>query len=396
MLRESFTLVGVARLGGLVRTLSPVDRAVLRLRLLTLLTVWVVVGCSAWLFATRGATVPTALLQRWWQWDWDRLQAIAQFGYDGHPSRYLTNQEAFFPGFPLLLRGVHAVVPNWVVAGLLISFVAGMVAVVALARLAELERSVNEPSTPVGDLGERAVLFLLLSPPAVFLAAGYTEALFLAFALPAWLAARRGRWMLASLLAAGATATRISGLFLGAALAVEFLTARDGRRRWREAVWLALPVGPVLLYLLYQYGRTGDWASWLHAQQKGWYREFTNPVDAYLHTWHAAFGHQQTLGYAWMFRAELVAMAVGVLLVGWLLASRRWGELTYVGLQVVSLGTSYWYMSVPRATLLWWPLWIGLAQWSLRQPWLRTAYLTLIAPFMVIFTLVFALGRWAG
>jgi hypothetical protein len=85
-----------------------------------------------------------------------------------------------------------------------------------------------------------------------------------------------------------------------------------------------------------------------------------------------------------------------VALTGWLLRRRRWGEATYVGVQVAAFATSTWYFSVPRATLLWWPLWILLAAWSLRRPWVLTAYFAVIAPFMVVFTLLFAVGRWAG
>ncbi|OEJ34937.1 hypothetical protein BGK67_29645 [Streptomyces subrutilus] len=75
------------------------------------------------------------------------------------------------------------------------SFVAGGVAVLALARIARHH-------LPHPDAGRRAVLFLLFSPCAVFLAAGYTEALFLALALPAWLAALRRNWPAAAVLAA--------------------------------------------------------------------------------------------------------------------------------------------------------------------------------------------------
>jgi hypothetical protein len=92
----------------------------------------------------------------------------------------------------------------------------------------------------------------------------------------------------------------------------------------------------------------------------------------------------------------IAAMAVGVALTVWLVVGRRWGEATYVGLQVAAFATSAWFFSVPRSTLLWWPLWIGLARWTMHRPWVLTAYVTLIAPFMVVFTLLFTLGRWTG
>jgi hypothetical protein len=371
--------------------LTSLDRSALKLWLLTRVTTFMVVSAGAWLFTqNQGALQPGPYLDRWLRWDAIHYATIAEFGYGGDPATGpRVPLEAFFPGLPLVLRALHALGIDLTVAGLLVSFVAGAVAVVALARLAARE-------TGEAAVGSRAVLLLLLAPSAVFLAAGYTEALFLAFALPAWLAARRGSWARAGLLAAGAASIRVTGVFLALALVVEFLTARDGRRRWSALPWLAVPLLPVLAYMTYLHRRTGDWLAWVHAQEEGWYRSFTWPWDALSTTWEAAFGGVQTAGFAWMFRAELVAVAVGLALTGWLLWRRRWGEATYVGVQVAAFTTSAWFFSVPRATLLWWPLWIGLAAWSLRRPWVLPAYLALVAPFMVIFTLLYSLHRWAG
>jgi hypothetical protein len=375
------------RLPGLSR-LGPTDLAALRLWLLTRVATFVVVGASGWLFVGNDVKQPVPFLDRWARWDWEHFQIIAEYGYSGPPGGWRVPLEAFFPGLPMTIRAVHLAVPHWIAAGLLVSLVAGAVAVVAMARLAELDH-------PAGT-GERAVLLILLSPCAVFLAAGYTEALFLAFAVPAWLAARRGQWWLAGLLGAGASTTRISGAFLAAALAVEFLTATDGRRRWSQLPWLAVPGIPVAAYFTYLWTRTGDWMAWQNAQERGWYRTFTDPLRSFQNTWAAAFNGTYEVGWAWMFRAEILAVFVGVVLTGWLLLRRRWGESTYVGLQLVAFATSYWYFSVPRATLLWWPLWISLAAWSMRRRAVLSAYLVLIAPLMVIFTLTFSLFRWAG
>ncbi len=69
---------------------------------------------------------------------------------------------------------------------------------------------------------------------AVFLAAPYAEALFAALAFWAWLLARRGAWVWAGLLAAGATLVRVNGLFLAIGLVVLFLTSRP--RPWATRI----------------------------------------------------------------------------------------------------------------------------------------------------------------
>jgi Mannosyltransferase (PIG-V) len=385
MLRPVGTAAGSRR-----QIVRPTDVAALRIWLLSRIAAWALVGAGAWLFATNEQLVP--LLQRWVQWDFHHLRAIAAQGYAGQPTG--EPLEAFFPGFPLLLRALRAIGVDYVVGGLLISFIAGGVAVVALARLAELERPVETGGTG-GTVGERAVLMFMLAPSAIFLAAPYTEALFLGFAIPAWLAVRQGRWPLAAVLAAGACTVRVTGLFLAVALIVEYLTG-GGRRQWADLSWLLMPFVPVLMFTAYLHSLTGDWLRWAHAQEEGWNRSFTDPVAAFRATWDAAFGGSQPLGFAWMFRAEIVAVLVGVVLTGWLIWRLRFGEATYVGLAVVAYATSTWYFSVPRAALLWWPLYIGLACWSMRRPIVLAAYLTLVAPFAVVFALLYSVGRWAG
>jgi Mannosyltransferase (PIG-V) len=361
--------------------------------LLTRITVLLLVGAAGYTFPKVYTDLkPVPFAERWAVWDFLHFRTIAQYGYGGNPrTGPVVPLEAFFPGFPITLKIVHSVVGYWAPSGLLISLVAGTIAVVVLSRLAEIDN-------PAGT-GQRTVLFFLLAPPAIFLTAGYSEALFLAFALPAWLAARRGNWPLAGFLTAGAAITRVTGIFLAIALVVEFFTARDGRRRWRDLPWLAVPGLPLMVYMGYLYQATGDWVAWSHAQSRGWGRKFVDPVTALVNTWKAGFVHldgRRTLDFVWMYRLELVAMAIGVMLLVWLLRRRSWGEAIYIFFNLFAFGTSTTYFSVPRATLLWWPLWIGLAAWSLRRPSVKTIYFTVVAPFMVVFVLLFATERWAS
>ena len=341
---------------------------------------------GAWTVAEVGTSSVSTFTALWDHWDVGLFVKIARWGYDGYPAHYPDRGVvAFFPGLPLLLRAVHLVVRNWVAAGLVISAGAGAVACVALSRLGLLE---SDERT-----GSRAVLYLVLSPYAVFLFAGYSEALFLALAIPAWLAARRGRWWAAGLLAAGASTVRVTGLFLAVALLVEY--AVTVRRPRPDLAWLVAPFAAVAAYCGYLYALTGDWLAWPHAQRV-WGRELTAPWSAFSTTWHNAIESGQGAAYTWSFRAEIVAMAVGVGLTILLLVLRRWGEATYVGLQVVAFATSSFYLSVGRATLLWWPLWLLLARWSSRRPSVHLAYLSLAPALMAAAVLAFTRGHWVG
>lgn len=201
---------------------------------------------------------------------------------------------------------------------------------------------------------------------------------------------------MASVLACLACSVRVTGLYLVAALVLHFVLTARGRRAWRAAPWLCLPALAPALYSWYLQTRTGDWMAWKHAQERGWYRDFHAPWEAWANTWEAAFHHTQPTGYALMWQAELLAMLVGVVLIAVLVRGRRWPEALYIALTLWALGTSYWYTSVPRSTLLWWPLWTALATWSQRRPRVQSAYLYVVGPLGITVALTFLTGRWAG
>lgn len=340
-------------------------------------------------FGSRGGLLMATLLgvtlgeyaDKWRKWDAGLFITIAQYGYDGEPGKPVDQGlPAFFPGLPAVLRVVHLVVDDWSAAGLLISLVSGAVAMVALARLAELE----------GADGWMAVLALLTFPMAVFLAAGYSESLFLAFAIPAWLAARQGRWPQAVMFAAGASCVRITGLFLAVALVVEFFVRKETPRR---AGWLVLPFMPLVAYSLYHYRRSGDWLAWKHAQEAGWGRDFEWPWEAWKTTWRSAMGGDD---FAVAFRMEIAGAVLAVAVLVWLLVLRRWSELVYTGAQAAALMTSAYYLSVPRSLLLWFPLWVLIAKVATRRAWVIALYALISGPLMLVNTARFLSGAWAG
>jgi hypothetical protein len=288
---------------------------------------------------------------------------------------------------------VHVVVPDWIAAGMVVTAIAGAVACMALHRLAAQES---------GDVaGRRAVLYLVLFPYAVFLFAGYSEALFLAFATTAWLAARRESWWLAGLLGAGASFTRVTGVALGVGLGVQFLVQHWPRKRWRTFVdakvpALLLPAVPGVGYVSYLHSKTGHWDAYQRALSEGWGRRSVYPFSGLDATWHLATGGGQSRPFQWSWRAELVAMAVGVVVTVVLLLARRWGEAAYVGTAVLMLSTSSYFQSTVRGLLVWFPAFLLLARLSLRVRWLHGAVLTVFTPLCALIVLAFTEGTWLG
>jgi hypothetical protein len=363
---------GVAARTPFVSRISSADREALVVWIITRLAVL----SLSWPAMLIMHDKPKPWLKLWQNWDALMLQSIAQHGYFA----IFPNQVAFLPGYPLVLRLVHLAVHQWVISELLLSFIAGAFAMVALGRIA-------------GD--SKAVLYLLVSPAAIFLAVGYTEALFLAFALWAWLAARDSRWWLAAVLAGAAGVVRINGMFLCVALLVYIALNANGQRMRAYLAFVPAFI-PILAYEVYLRLTTGDWLAWFHAESRGWGRHLASPLASYGRTWAAAFGNRFNAPGSFTFQLELVAAAAGLAILAVLIVRRSWPEVVYVGLTIGSLLTSVWYESIPRSLLLLWPLWAFLAARSAERPAVGKAYVAISAPLAAAVALLYLSGNWAG
>jgi hypothetical protein len=392
--RARYLMPGSRRVGGLLalgsrplHRLTGDDRAALAIWVAAHGALLALAWAAAW--ALQATTSHAPLTSAFQHWDAAWLRNIAQYGYFGHGLS--PGSEAFLPGFPLALAATHLIVPNWVLAELVVSGVAGCFAVVSLARLANQRR---------------AVLYLLATPAAIFLLVGYAESLFLALAIPAWLAARRGRWPRAALLAGLAGLVRPDALFLVPALAVMALVtvpdrSEPGRRslaasRWANAVVACSAlVGPAA-YAIYLRATTGSWLAWSRALQAGWDLHLSTPAQALRLTWWAAFEHPFAASTSFEFQLELAAMAAMLLATVAFGCCRQWPEAVYCGLAALALGTSTWYQTCPRTVLVLFPIWAALARLDARWPWIRYAYFGLSAPLAVVLAMLYLTGRWAG
>lgn len=388
---------------------SLLERAQRRRLTWTVLSIWMLSRIGVALTSLVGAKssldrhtdqVPN-FLEIWNRWDVQIFAKVAHWGYFQDPGSVPAGAqshyndaylEAFFPGDPLVLRVVHVFVPSWVGAGLLVSFVAGAVACVALSRLVLFE---------AGSFiaARNSVIFLVASPFALFLFAGYSEALFLALAVSGWYLARQKMWLPAGLLIGYAAAVRITGLFLGIAFIVEYLTSRkrDGKPIISvSALPLAIPFAAIGIYFTYLHQKTGDWNRWSHAQRGGWYREWTLPWDALHTTWGYVFQKDLNTDLSMSFLADTIMVFLGLALTIVLLFKRRWSQAVYVFTGLVALACSTYYFSISRSALLWFPAWLLLAEWSARRKWLMPSWVYICAPIMGAYVVAFTNSRWVN
>ncbi len=161
----------------------------------------------------------------WERWDTGWYLKIAGFGYDASDGTI-----TYAPLFPTLTRWLAFLTGNYLVSALLISNLAALAVFILLYEVARAEGL-------TGAQPAFAVLFLGFFPSAFFLFAAYTDALFLAFVLGTWLAARRGKWLLAGLLGGLAALTRLQGALLTPVLILLWLQETAGFNLFQPATW---------------------------------------------------------------------------------------------------------------------------------------------------------------
>lgn len=211
----------------------------------------------------RLGSVGNALAGSAVRWDSLHYLTIVQSGYR------VRGTSVFFPLYPLLIRLVKVVTRSAIIAGVLISAVSFIVALVLLYRLAS--RLLDERAA------QATVLLLAFAPLSFYFTAVYTESLFLALSLCAFELATRKRWFWALAVTALATLTRVPGILLVIPIAIMWW--RDGSRQdLREISAFALPPLALASFLTYLHSQGMGWFQPLHDQDTLHGHSFVGPL----------------------------------------------------------------------------------------------------------------------
>src|SRR4051812_20329547 len=246
--------------------------------------------------------------------------AIARTGYSSHIP-HLPNGKvgqsvlAFFPGYPLVLRGVHGVGLSWLATVVTVSTIAAVLAGILVA-------AALAPWTGPRVAGLAAVLWAA-QPTAFVLSMAYSEGLFVAAAAGCLIALQRRSWVLAGLCAAAASAIRPSGIVLTLACAVAAVPAAMASRRAAPLISVALAPLGMLGFFTYLAFHTGQFDAWFVTENQGWgahtdfgYDTTRTLIGSVIHPFAKPAGI-----------AVITAVTVSVLLIVWLIRDMRSGRL---------------------------------------------------------------------
>lgn len=311
---------------------------------------------------------PAALVGQLCRWDCGWYRNVAEGYQQGLPSnRTGTADWAFFPLYPMITGTLSRVSGlSWPLAGYLVSNMCGLVAA-GIAR-------------PLFGSNQRAYwLFsfgLLLGPFSLLFSLAYSESLFILLTLAGMVALRRSSFVSAGVVGAMLSATRVTGVLFGLAIAVQALADRlVVDRSWRSVasaltdtrLLLALGLAPLglIAYAVFLRFWMGDGLAFMHVQI-GWNRELDNPL---VQLWNGA---QEGFPFhlRWTEQTSFVWAALGgFVLIAVLVAKKRYAEAVFC-LAALCISLSAGLASTLRFVAGLAPLGVVLAEVVASRRWL--------------------------
>jgi len=212
------------------------------------------------------------------RWDAPHYLNLAQTGYtwveDGRPLLIV-----FFPLYPSLISFFASFMGNYLAAAYLVSFGSYLAGLCFLYHLVKL------------DFSQRtawwSVVLISIFPHGLFFGAPHTESLFLLTTAMTLYYIRTHKWLLAGIAGALAAATRLVGIVLIFAAAVEFVMHYNlftymRRGRWgqffsligKKGLLILLMFAGTLVYFFINWRVTGDAFRFLYYQRTHWNNGF--------------------------------------------------------------------------------------------------------------------------
>jgi len=342
-----------------------------------------------------------------WLWSFANFDGvhyltIAEKGYSAQFT------QVFFPLYPLLIGIFNNILPfiNPIITGLFISNMLFLFSLMIFRKLMRLDYKEKEIKWMIA--------FLLFFPTSFFLGSLYTESLFFFLVISSFYMARKKRWILAGILGAFASATKLVGILLLPALLWEWWQANRSKYHvlgikykkilhtifyiLHSPIIYLIPLG-LITYTIYLQQAFGDWLYFWHAQPVfGAERSGTGIIILPQVIWRylkMLVTNPYTQYSFWVALWELGSLVVSCsLLVIGLLKKVRMSYLIFGFLTVIVPTLTGTLSSMPRYILVAFPIFISLG--LIRNRLERNLLFVICCLLSVIFTILFTSGRWVS
>jgi hypothetical protein len=362
------------------------------------------------LFASQ--TLNDGLLGIWNHWDGPHFLEVAATGYGPptDPARIV-----LFPLYPLAIKIGSFLLPP-LGAAMLISLVATIAAAVGLYRLVALDAPKR--------MARLSVVAMIAFPTAYAFVGPYSEALFLALTVWAFVAVRRDDVRLAGILGMLAAMTRIQGIFLLPALGLEYLMVRhhlnlrdfiphrtetggfrvaalgrdyltSPRKLDSGVAWILFVGVGFIVYLAINQIYFGSPLNFVAAQDKWFHVQNEMPWVALPKLFNAFVTGAPNEGWVTVYLAPVVAFVLLACVTAWTVVSKhsRPSYAVYTAISLVTFASLSWPISVPRYIIGVFPIFIALG--SAYRSALGQVVLMASVMLMSVLTVLFVIGHWA-
>ncbi len=321
---------------------------------------------------------------------------IAQNGYvNTGDDRLLI---VFFPLYPLLVRGVHFIIDNYLVSGLIVSNLCWVFAAYLLYELALMDTDRK------GAL--RALKYLCILPASFLFSAPLSDSLFLLLSVACVYAVRKNSYPMAGMIGFLAAFTRMPGILLFAPACFELVGTvirerplHGGDNRWRLRMTgnalslLFIPAG-LLLYLYINYRVTGSATMFLIYQKEHWHQQlgwFFNTMATQVSNATGSFSDNlQMLWGLWIPNIVYLFASLGIVIAAQ--NKLRASNVAYfIAYYAVCMGAT-WLLSAPRYLTAAYPLALALGAITEKKAVDRIATIACIA--LVLLYLLAYVNQW--
>ena len=316
-------------------------------------------------------------------WDGRWYVRVATLGYPAHVSHAQTTL-GFLPLYSMVMWLVaHVFFCSYVIAGMLISGVGGLIATVQIQRLTTKWWG--------GDVARKAVLFFCVFPGTIIFSMDYSEGLLIPLIAGCLLALSKRRWVLAGALAGLATGIGPDALVMvPTCAAASFVELR--RRGWQDREARKSLAAPILApfgaaaFSVFLWIWTGTPLASYIAQQDGWH-EKTSPL-AIPHQFAYLIGE---MGFHFAFWHINLNVLIGLLGTVFLIFGLKWlwrdrrtvplEVLVFTACMAFLVLTSWNVPPNPRMLITAFPVVVIFAKWIRDTSWTRLVW---VSAFMML------------
>lgn len=315
------------------------------------------------------------LFTPWVHWDGPHYIEIAKNGYQtsGEPALFIV----FYPLYPFLIKIISFFIQDFYASSIIISVFFSFVASIFLYELVLL------------DFNKRVALlsvwFLNIFPTSYFLQASYTESLFLATSISTIFFFRKNLFFESALAGILSTLIRVNGILLLPVLILE------SKREIRSFISILItPVG-FITYIVTNKVTFGEFFYFTKPLSENWFKRLDSPVNGIKNLVESL--PTRAGEYFLPFRFELVFIFLTLFLSFYVFLKLRKSYGVYMFLNWLLFTSTSFILSIPRYTLILFPIYIVLAQ--IKNKIILICLSIISFSTMVYFAFNYTGGKWA-